>query len=283
MHHTFLILRSKPYRSLAVLLLIGIWTSQVQADVTTWYSQETDISEQDLEQVKQIYRHLYDRDFDGLIEHSVPTMNLAYWRMMEPRFIAWFPKPEISAMELVSASREFSDGAFNRLNVALQVRHKKQRVLFQAQMTPTAEGLLFAGFQIQKLQKKLDVNNSTSWQDATVKHGVMLLFMVLVPLFISFTLWHCWRHLSGLKLAFWLVFSLLGVMSFQLNWGSGVFGMELFALSFMGLSFSPAGLYSPLQLAVSVPLGALMYWMFLPQVNADQASQSPSGSVPEDD
>ena len=253
-----------------VILLFGI-LSGCELTTNYWQASPVKVSESDQLFVEQIYQHLHARELEQVAEMS--KANIDYWHNMESRFIAWFPQEPISAFTVVGGSEVVFNGNNRQTNVSLQIRHKKTFVLFEAALIGSMDNRKLASFQIQNGVKRIDVNNSTAWRDATGLHVVVMCLMLIIPVFMLYSFFHCWRNMHGGKKVFWLVFILLSVTRFKVNWGSGDFELWWQSVSILGVWFQSPGDYHPMGIGVALPLGALMYWMFKDQINQQTLPQ----------
>jgi hypothetical protein len=250
-----------------ILLALTVLISGCNLSFNYWYSNSVKVSDEDEKLVMSIYKHLHAREFEQVVNLSVDGLSLDYLRLNEPRFIAWFPEEPISHINIVSGSEVFVNGVDKKLVVGLQARHKKTFVHFEAVLNLSENNHKLESFQIQNGVERLDVNNSTSWSDAKAIHYIVVSLMILVPIFIIYTLYHCWHLMRGGRRVFWMFFILFGLPKFILNWGSGNFELIFLSINILGISVQGADYYMPLRLGVALPLGAIMYWMFKDQAN----------------
>ncbi len=89
-------------------------------------------------------------------------------------------------------------------------------------------------------------------------HYLVLVFSVIVPLFILYTLMQCVRNVSGKIKWVWIPFIALGFVTFHLDWTTGrVFLQPLSALIF-GVIYMKQK-YGPLIISVALPIGAIAF------------------------
>ncbi|MBL9206807.1 MAG: hypothetical protein JNN01_17085 [Opitutaceae bacterium] len=92
-------------------------------------------------------------------------------------------------------------------------------------------------------------------------HYVFLAGCVLTPLFVLFTLVASARtRFKGRKWP-WIVFILFGIFQFTLNWTTGEVGYRLLNIQLFGSGMFTAGIYAPWFLSLSLPIGALLFWI----------------------
>ena len=97
---------------------------------------------------------------------------------------------------------------------------------------------------------------------------------IFIPIFILFAVVQCIRTLMPRRKWLWIIFILVGVTEFQLNWTTGEIGFKLLNVSLLAAGFAKFSPVSPLILKVGVPLGAIIFllersrWLRPPPANA---------------
>jgi len=99
--------------------------------------------------------------------------------------------------------------------------------------------------------------NGFTLSGKTPVHYAMLATMIAVTSFIVVTVgFALYRRRWG-----WAIFSLFGVVSFQLNWGTGAWGVQPIQFYLLGASFvRAASPFAPWIFSVAFPLGAVLFW-----------------------
>jgi len=89
-------------------------------------------------------------------------------------------------------------------------------------------------------------------------HYIVLLLAIIVPLFIVYTLWQCVQSSVKWKWA-WAVAIVLAFFPIYLDWTTGRAFIRLVSVLFFGVSVVNQK-YSPLILAVGIPIGAIVFY-----------------------
>lgn len=116
------------------------------------------------------------------------------------------------------------------------------------------------------------INNFTL-KEKSAWHYVFLAGLILVPLFIIYTLVACVRDKQLKRKWLWFLFILVGIYGINLNWTTGEIGNEFFShtgtgslhislISFqiLGAGFIKSSIFGAWTLTVAFPLGAVIYW-----------------------
>lgn len=113
-------------------------------------------------------------------------------------------------------------------------------------------------YQTAASQKEINAFNLSS--KSVTQYSVFIL-AIAVPIFILCTLIVCIRTPIPRKKWLWIVFILFGIGAIQVNWTNGAYGFQLISFQLFGASAISAGPGAPYVLSVSVPLGALIFWL----------------------
>lgn len=117
------------------------------------------------------------------------------------------------------------------------------------------------GLNAQPLTASLQEINGFSFKKARAAHYLFLAAMIAVPLFIITTLIVCIRTKIARRKWLWLIFILVGIASVSFNWTTGKAGIAPFSVQLLGFGAVASSVYSPWIISVSVPFGAVIFWI----------------------
>jgi hypothetical protein len=135
--------------------------------------------------------------------------------------------------------------------------------------------LLVGNFKVQLMSRSLWELNEISPQALTFKPAATLLVAgaaIVVPTFILVTAVIClltpipWR-----RKWFWLLFILIGVTELSVDWMTGETSFHLFYFLLLGASLLKGGAYGGWVFSMSLPLGAMIFWVKRPGWVEDHA------------
>lgn len=121
--------------------------------------------------------------------------------------------------------------------------------------------LSVTGFHVYLTEKSQKEINKFSLYNKTIKHYIILLFTVLIPLFSIFSFIICIRTPLKRRKVLWVIFTLLGVTSTALNWTTGQLSFQLLTVKLLSASVTAASPYSPWFISFSIPIGSIMFWI----------------------
>lgn len=115
-----------------------------------------------------------------------------------------------------------------------------------------------AVYQTKMSQKELNAFNLTN---KTLLHYSVISMAFFVPLFILVSLYICVLTPMPKRKWLWIIFILLGISAIRINWTTGQYAIQLLSVHLLGASASAAGPYAPWIISVSLPLGAILFWI----------------------
>lgn len=108
------------------------------------------------------------------------------------------------------------------------------------------------------LSDSLEVLNRFSLKNKTLIHYLFFAACILIPIFVFATAVVC--IFSGVRRRWlWLIFILLPLVQFQLNWTTGEGNVQLLAFVLLGSACYRFGLYGPWVLKFAIPIGAIVF------------------------
>lgn len=138
------------------------------------------------------------------------------------------------------------------------------------------------GMRVVPLERSLQETNAFTFSRAELTHYLVFTAALAIPIFIVWTLIVCIRTpVSGRKWL-WVLFILVGFAQISLNWTTGEIQVKPLAFQLLGAGVFAAGVYAPWILSVSLPVGAIVFWVKRRKlIQAQIASQALENSKPE--
>jgi len=161
------------------------------------------------------------------------------------------------AVELVGCS-VFSSGKRRRSCLTYQLEFPHSWCTAALVVDTEAGTRKAVGFHVKTLPASLAEINRFTFEGKTLRHYVVLLNAVGVPVLIFFALIQCIRTRINRKWL-WIPFILIGLGAVQLNWTTGQINLQVLAFHVPGAALARGGPYAPWMLSVSCPLGAVLF------------------------
>ena len=114
------------------------------------------------------------------------------------------------------------------------------------------------GISLNPIPKSLGEQNAFTLSGKGIQHYVLLIFAVVVPVFVIWTVVLCARAKIRKKWL-WIAFILAGITKLNLTWTTGQMDFHPIAFQIPGAGVMKMGLYAPWILTVSFPLGAILF------------------------
>jgi hypothetical protein len=208
---------------------------------------------------KQYIEQLQNRDFSE-IEHVVapaiagPTLESTLTKMAD-----LLPAGPPTSIQLVGAHRmsSLSDGS-TTVDLTFEYRFGDRLVLADLATKTTQGKLEITNFHIQPEAESLATRNRFTLAGRTPLQYIVLVYAVLVALFTLGVLVACIRTPIRRGKWVWIIFILLGLGKFSVNWATGQWRIELLAVQVFSAG-SYADLFGPWIISVSMPLGAIWF------------------------
>lgn len=166
-------------------------------------------------------------------------------------------------------------GSETTYSVTHQFRHGDQwLIVFLNWRESAGEPRRITALRVVPLEKSLQEINALSFQNADPLHYAFLAGVVAMPVFVLVTLVACLRTKIPKRKWLWVIFVLLGFVQLTLNWTTGETLLRPFFVQLFAAGAS-SQLYSPWMLTISVPVGAILFWIRRPRWAAAPAAEPP--------
>jgi len=141
----------------------------------------------------------------------------------------------------------------------------------------TSDGLKLRHFNFKTHAYKPSEVGNFGVKNKSLKHYVFLGLLIIMPIFIIFTIIAIIRNKHLKKKWLWGLFSSVGLWGVNFNWltgkitpefisltsnadGTTGWHMKLISVKVLGASFLKASQYSPYIITIAFPIGAILYW-----------------------
>lgn len=116
------------------------------------------------------------------------------------------------------------------------------------------------GFHADRTIRPLSETFAFTFQGRGLLHYVFLVFALAFVLFKIVSLVVAIKTRLPRK-ALWILFIIISISTFSLNWTSGDLGFRLLNFDLIGAGISRSGLVAPWIISVSLPIGAICFWI----------------------
>jgi len=116
------------------------------------------------------------------------------------------------------------------------------------------------GFRINISKVSLSKANEFDFNNKKAIHYFFFLMTIMQPLIILITIVGILKS-NFTKKWLWIVFSFIGILSFNLNWSTGDLSYQLFSIKIFSASFLKSNLYGPWIMSFGIPIGSVIFWL----------------------
>lgn len=141
-----------------------------------------------------------------------------------------------------------------------QYQYSNTWLLISLSLQAQNEGeLKIAGFNFKTISGDIRELNAFNFYGKPLQNYLVLLITVMVPAFIIYCLYLCYKTPVTKRKWLWYLFIAFGFCSVQLEWATGQLGIQPFAFQLLGSGFARSSMYAPIILSTSVPIGAIIF------------------------
>jgi hypothetical protein len=132
-------------------------------------------------------------------------------------------------------------------------------ILVDMSIHKTGEVPTIVGFHAVPIAEPLEEVNKFRLTGKSALHYTVLLIAITVPIFCLYVLVLCLRSRKENRKWLWAALILFCIGRFVINWTTGEWSFTPFAVYLLGSSVTANPAYGPWMLAVSFPLGAILF------------------------
>ena len=237
--------------TLAALALLVVAACNQQSLIQRFASPE------DQANAKEVIDHLRNGDFEEIEKATDSSIGGSSLHDTLVQMAALIPKGDPTSVKLVGAHTMHGPPGTTK-DLTFEYDFSGKWLALSVATLEKAGRTTIVGLHVYPETTSLEEENHFSWAGKTAIQYVVLALAVLFPLLTLYALVLCVKtKLPGRKWP-WIVFILLGVGKLSVNWTTGAWGMTLLAVQLFSAS-AIAPLYGPWIMAVSLPLGAIVF------------------------
>lgn len=199
---------------------------------------------------------LRSRDFAAIESVADPSIKSPGLEKTLAEMADKIPAGEPESVKLVGVHR--TAGTSTSTNLTYQYGYANKWLLVNVVMLKSPRKTTIVGFRVQPLDRSLEEQNRFTLSGKSLLQYMVLALAIAVPLFCVYALVQCLRTPMRRRKWLWLLFILVGVGMFRVDWTTGGWFISPLYFQLLGASIysSPFG---PWTISVSVPLGAILF------------------------
>jgi hypothetical protein len=211
---------------------------------------------------QDLARHYFDllrqkrlEDIEPVIDSSIrgPSLHDTLGKMA-----ALIPAGEPTSVTLVGVNRMNMAGATTTLNLTFEYDFSGKWLTMNVAVKRQGGNSSIVGFNVNPESTSLEQQNKFTLGRRTSVQYIVFALTIALPLLTIWSLVVCVRtKLKGRKWP-WVLFILFGIGKFAVNWTTGDWAFTPLSIQLFSAA-AAAPLYGPRTLAISIPLGAVMF------------------------
>lgn len=175
------------------------------------------------------------------------------------KMAALIPQGEPTSVTLVGA-QQMNSGDSSSINLSYEFNFSGSWLLANVAIKKQGGRATIVGLNVYPQPSSLEQQNKFTLTGKSPFQYLLLAMAIILPLFTLYTLVVCIRtKFKGRKWP-WVLFVLVGVGEVIVNWTTGQWGIQPLSVQLFSASAS-APLYGQWTIAISIPLGAILFLM----------------------
>jgi hypothetical protein len=201
------------------------------------------------------------RNFEEISKRLNPQLKSEKLQSQLEQVAQFFPPDPPQNIELVG-SHTFKSGDKWQANITFQYEFPSSWLIANINLERIGDGeLIVNGVNVNPIHDSLENINKFTFKGKSPIHFIFLVLVGFLPLFVIFTFVVCIRTAMKKRKWLWAIFILLGFVKFSINWTSGAININPLSFQLLGAGFVSAGKFAPWIMTISIPLGALIFWI----------------------
>lgn len=149
-------------------------------------------------------------------------------------------------------------------HVAIEYAYPESKwMVASASLSGEPGSFRITALNIEPIPVSLAELNAFTFRGKGIAHYVFLLLTVAAFGISVFAFVYCIRTPRIKRKWLWMIFILVGVIAFSLNWSNGAISVNIFSFKLLSASYSRIGWLGPWEVTFCIPVGALIFlWKY---------------------
>ena len=198
------------------------------------------------------------RKFDDIDRAAIPSVRGPKLYAALLKMADTLPENETPGSRKLVGAQVTTDQDGTTTNVVYEYDFSGKWVLANVVLLRKPGSVSLAGLSVRAIPESLEQHHRFRLTGKSAAHYLVLALAIAFPLLTLYALVACFRTTMSWQRWAWMLFILLSIGSFTINWTTGETQLSALAIGAFGAS-ATAALYGPWMLSVSLPLGALVF------------------------
>jgi hypothetical protein len=228
---------------------------------------------------KEYLENLRERNFDEVKKHLSRDLLTADIDFKLSETAAYFPEGEPTDVKTVGFNVVNFSGR-RKTSISYQYTFPDGWALADVALVNEDGKITVMGTHINRLEQSLEEANAFTFRGKGVVHYLFLILVFVIPLFVLYSLVLCIRTPMKRRKWLWIIFVLLGVVGFNLNWTSGQVAIQALSIHLLGTGAMRASPYAPWIMTISIPIGSILFLIKRKSLNMEKAVEPAPPAIP---
>jgi hypothetical protein len=220
------------------------------------------------------------KEYETVEQHADPSIAGPDLRNSLADLAAIFPDSaeDPASVKPVAMNLFRKAGGATNTSITLEYEFSQEWVLAEV-TTQKVDGIVtITGVHAKSIPESVESQNGFNLKDKGLSQYFVLLLAIATPLFTLYALILCIKTRIEKRKWLWMVFILVGVGRLTVNWTTGQLYVMPFAVHLLSGGASAFG-YAPWMIYVSLPIGAIIFFVYRDSISASSDAQlgSPTG------
>ena len=222
-------------------------------------------TEKDRETADLLYQALKEKNWDYIESISSDSVLRDDFRAQLDEISLLIPAQEFIRREIVGAQR-YEMGTVSNIALNIEYEFEGDFLLMNVAFYDDGSSHKLMGLNVQALKMSLREANRLTLSGKSLLHYIVLFGFFVFPIFTVVSFISCWKMKTLKKRKLWLLFIVIGIGMLKINWTTGQFAYGFLSVQLLSASFMKSGAASSWIFGVSIPIGAILFWMLKDQL-----------------
>ncbi len=208
----------------------------------------------------QVLAELSNKNYSSVESQLDPGINTASTHSQLERMADVFPVGKPAKTHVVGVNTSTVNGTIT-YSLTVESEYPSTWPLANVVLRKESGHWVILGMHVYPRTQSLETENRFTFTGKTAVHYVVFGLATAIPIFVVLTFIACVRTPLAKRKWLWLLFVAVGIGQLSFNWTNGASSIQPISFVALGSGFFRAGPYAPIILNVSVPVGAIIFWL----------------------
>jgi len=216
------------------------------------------IPKEESEIAKSYLSYLASGEYTKLEENIAPQLKDEKLRENLEKVASFFPSNKPDEILTVGSNINIINDVWHA-QLTYQYKFKNKYVLASITLQKANDKLIINGINVKPLQQSLEEANKFTFTDKNITHYLFFIVTIAMPILSLYALYLCYKTPIPKKKWLWMLFIAVGFMQISFNWSTDQVYINPLSIQLLSAGFFKSGLYGPLILSFSIPVGAAIF------------------------